>query len=221
MTRPGSRGQANLAALAVALVALLSATTLGLVVADGALASADRDPLSRRAADAAAERFVTADATTVRPNVLDGDALTSFTAARLDSLAPPAAGRDVTVRLGERVIVDRGDPTGGVTVRRVVLVAGTTERTQDIDVVDGTTFTLPRRSSRVALAFGPNANVTTVRANGRVVLHDPGGLDGTLTVPLSRYETTTLAFEGGTGSVAVSYYPRETRKAVLAVTVDA
>lgn len=214
------RGQANLAALAVALVALVSATTLGVVVADGALADADRDPITRRAATTVADRFVSAEATTVRPNVVDGNVLPSFTAARLDSLAPPVEGRDVRVRVGERVVVERGDPTGGSTVSRVVLVASGTERTRRFSVTDGSEFTLPRRSTRVDLQFDADSSVTTVRANDRVVLHDPDGLDDTRSVRLSRYETTTLAFSGGSGEVTVTSYPRQTRKAMLEVTVD-
>lgn len=215
-----ARGQANLAALTVALVALVSAATLGVVVADGALASADRDPRTRRVAVAVADRFVTADATTVRPNVLDRNALTSFTLARLDALAPPVAGQDVRLRLNDESVLSRGHPADGETVRRVVLVADRTERIQRLAVGDGTEFTLPRRSSRVELRFGDDATVTTVRANGRVVLYDPDGLDGARSVRLSRYETTTLTFSGGSGDVEVRYYPRRTRKAVLEVTVD-
>lgn len=218
--RTDARGQANLAALAVALVALVSATTLGVVVADGSLANADRDPETRRAAVSVADRFVTADATTVRPNVVDGDALPSFTAVRLDGLAPPVAGLDVRVAVGDQTVVSRGSPTDGLTVRRVVLVATRTERTRSLAVADGTTATLPRRSHRLELRFGSDATVQTVRANGRVVLHDPDGLDGVRSVRLSRYETTTLAFAGGSGEVEVTSFPRQSRKAVLEVTVD-
>lgn len=218
--RADRRGQANLAALAVALVALVSATTLGIVVADGALADADRDPETRRAAVAVADRVVSADSTTVRPNVLDGDALRSFTAARLDSLAPPVEGRAVRVRIGGRTVVNRGYPSDGTTIRRVVLVATETERTRTISVADGTAVTLPRRSPRVEITFSSDADVETVRTNGRVVLHDPDGLDGTRSVSLSRYETATLTFAGGTGTVDVTSYPRQTRKTVLEVTVD-
>lgn len=218
MTR--ARGQANLAALAVALVALVAATTLGLVVADGALSDAQRDSLTRRAATAAADRLVTAEVTTVRPNVLDDAALPSLTANRLDGLAPPVEGRDVRVQLGDDVLIHRGDPTGGVTVRRVVLVAEETTRTRSVAVANDSSVTLPRRSTRATFDFSTAAGIETVRANDRVVLHDPDGLSGTRTVRLSRYETTTLTFSGGAGTVAVTYYPRETHKATLAVTVD-
>lgn len=216
----GRRGQANLVALAVALVALISATTLGLVVADGALADAERDPLERRAAVAAADRLVTAEETTVRPNVLAAAALRSLDGADIDSLAPPVEGRDVRLRVDDETLFERGDPTGGTTVSRVVLVAERTTRSRTVTASDGTTLTLPRRTPRVQLTFGVSADIETVRLNGRVVLHDPDGLTGQFTVRASRYETATLAFEGGSGEVALTSHPLQTTKATLRVTVD-
>ena len=215
----GDRAQANLLSLAVALTALVSATTLGLVVADGALAGADRDPGERRAADAAAERLVSADATTVRENVLDRDAVETLTLADLDSLAPPAANRSVRVRLGGETLLERGDPTGA-TVERVVLLAERTTRSRSVAVGDGDEVTLPRRTDRVALTFGAESNVETVRVNGRVALHDPGGLSGQFVIEPSRYETATLSFAGGVARVGVESRPLRTEKAVLRVTVD-
>ena len=216
----GRRGQANLVALAVALVALISATTLGLVVADGALADAERDPLERRAAVAAADRLVTAEETTVRPNVLAAAALRSLDGADIDSLAPPVEGRDIRLRIDDETLFERGDPTGGTTVSRVVLVAERTSRSRTVTASDRTTLTLPRRTSQVQLTFGVSADIETVRLNGRVVLHDPDSLTGQFTVQASRYETATLAFEGGSGEVDLTSHPLQTTKATLRVTVD-
>jgi hypothetical protein len=213
------RAQANLLSLAVALTALVSATTLGLVVADGALASADRDPSERRAADAAAERLVSADATTVRENVLDREAVESLSLADLDALAPPVANRSVRVRLGDETLFERGDPTGA-TVQRVVLLAERTTRSRAVAVADGDDLTLPRRTDKVELTFGPGSTVETVRVNGRVVLHDPGGLSGQFVIEPSRYETATLAFSGGVAQVGIESRPLRTEKATLRVTVD-
>lgn len=216
----GARAQANLLSLAVALTALVSATALGLVVADGALASADRDSGERRAAGAAAERLVSAETTTVRQNVLDRSAVAGLSAADLDSLAPPVGNRSVRVRLGGETLLERGDPTGGATVERVVLVAERTTRSRSVAVGDGAELTLPRRTDRVVLTFGSESGVETVRANDRIVLHDPGGLTGQFVVEPSRYETTTLNFAGGTARVAVESTPLQTEKATLRVTVD-
>lgn len=213
------RGQANLLSLAVALTALVSATTLGLVIADGALAGADREPIERRAAVAAAERLVSADATTVRENVLDGDAVAGLSPSDLDALAPPVTNRSIRVRLGGETVLERGDPTGA-TVERVVLVAERTTRSRSVAVGDGDDLTLPRRTDRVVLTFAAGSTVETVRANGRIVLHEPGGLVGQFVVEPSRYETVTLAFEGGTAQLAVESRPLRTEKATLRVTVD-
>lgn len=219
--QPSGRGQANLAALAVALVALVSATTLGLVVADGALADADREPLERRGAATVTDRLVTAERTTARPNVVLGSVLRSLDGDDLDALAPPVEGHAVRLRLDDETLFERGDPTGGTTLSRVVLVAERTSRSRTVTVDDGTTLTLPRRTAQIELAFDDSAGVETVRLNGRVVLHDPDGLTGRFTVDASRYETATLAFEGGSGEVGVTGHPLQTTKATLRVTVDA
>ncbi len=226
------RGQANLIALGAALLALTVAAGLGLTLADAALAGTDRQPLQRAAADGAADRLVAADAhTTRRANVLDESAIEALTVPRLEAMAPGVEGRDVRVRLGERTVVERGDPAGGVTIRRIVLVAEETTETRTIDLDTSETATLPRRTDRIHLAIDPDPNTTvvTVRVDDRVVLHDPGGLDGTVTVPVSRYETTTVAFEtrrdGVTDAesdddVAITYYPTQASKAVLEVSVS-
>lgn len=214
------RGQANLLSLAVALVALISATTLGLVVADGALADAERNPLERRAAVATADRLVSAAATTVRPNVLDQEAVRTVGGDALSNLAPPTEGRAVRLRIGGETLFERGDPTGGTTVQRVVLVAESTTRTRAVSVDDGSSYTLPRRTSSVDLVFDGDSSVETVRLNDRVVLHDPDGLTGRFTVSASRYETATLGFDGGSATVEIENHPLRTRKATLRVTID-
>jgi hypothetical protein len=215
-----NRGQANLLSLAVALVALLSATTLGLVVADGALADTERDPLERRAAVATADRLVTASATTVRPNVLDLEAIRTVGGNALSDLAPPTDGRAVRLRLDDETLFERGDTASGTTAQRIVLVAEPTTRTRTVVVDDGSSYTLPRRTTSVDLVFPGDSTVETVRLNGRVVLHDPGGLTGRFTITASRYETATLGFEGGTATVDIENHPLRTRKATLQVTVD-
>jgi NADPH-dependent ferric siderophore reductase len=127
----------------------------------------------------------------------------------------------VRIRLDDETLFERGDPTGGTTVRRVVLVAERTTRTRTVSASEGTRYTLPRRTDQVELTFGIAADVETVRVNGRVVLHDPDGLTGPFTVQVSRYETATLTFEGGSGEVEVAGHPLQTKKATLRVTVDA
>lgn len=229
MSYRDDRAQANLPVLAVALILLTTVTSVSIALADGALASADRDPIDRRVASAVAERLISADATvTMRANVLNETAIDTLDARMLDSVAPPARNTSIRVRLGDDVVAERGDPTEGVTVRRVVLVANQSTESRTLDLSSSTSVTLPRRTARVRLDSNPEGNTTvrTVRANDRVVLYDddPGGVSGTATVRVSRYETTTLEFTttgDEQGTVTVTYYPVETTKAVLEVTADA
>jgi hypothetical protein len=136
-------------------------------------------------------------------------------------------GYDVRVRLDDRTIASAGDPTGGTTIRRIVLV----ERREQVTLTpelsaNDPAVTLPRRSPRVRIDLTPpsETNVTVVEANENVVLENGSGLKGNFDISLSRFETTTLTFEADgplpTGSVEVTYYPAETEKAVLEVTVD-
>ncbi|WP_267642398.1 DUF7263 family protein [Haloarchaeobius amylolyticus] len=222
------RGQANLVALGIALLALTAVLGVALVVADSALSGADRDPAERRVAVSLSDRLVAADGpVTARANVLDAAAVGSLDATALASQFPVGDGHDVRVRLGDRTIAESGDVTDGTSVRRIVLVERETTATLTPDLTADGAVTLPRRTDRVDVRLAPpsGTTVTTVRANGRVVLHDPGGLRGSVTVPVSRFETTTLSFDAaGTlppGSVDLTYYPTRTTKAVLVVTVDA
>lgn len=221
------RAQVNLPALAVALVVLTATATLALALADDAFADADRNPADRRVATALTERLVAPDSSlTDRTNVLDASALAAFDAARLREAFPVVGERAVRVRVGDRTLVERGDPTGGATVRRVVLV----RHRQAVELepqLDDNETTLPRRTRRVTLEIDPPTSTTvrTVRADGRVVLHAPSGLNGEYTVRVSRFDTVTLAFEAdgplAPGTVGITYYPARTTKATLAVTVDA
>jgi hypothetical protein len=211
------RGQANLPALAVALLVITTVTALSVTVADGAFTAAERDAAERATADALADRLVAADSTlTDRRNVLNASRLD---AASVAELAPD--GVDLRVAVDGETVYERGDPTGP-TARRIALVAERQTATVEPPLAYGET-TLPRRSPRATIDVDASAGVETVRANDRVVLHDPDGLGGSYDVSLSRYETTTLRFDGDPqrGDVTVTYYPRRTTKALLEVTVDA
>jgi hypothetical protein len=218
----------NLPALAVALLVVTSVTVVSVGLADRAYLSADRDADQRRVAVALSERLVASDSpVTVRANVLEDDAIGSLNASRLRSLFPVTSGYDVTVRLGDRTLADAGEPTGETTIRRIVLVESRTAATltPDLSATDPA-VTVPRRSSRVEIDLAPpdESKVEVVKANQKVVLRNESGLRGDFEVRLSRFETTTLTFETDgplpTGSVELTYYPAETSKAVLAVTVD-
>jgi hypothetical protein len=218
------RAQANLPALAVALLVVTTGAGLAFGLADGAFASAERDAAERRTAVALAERLVAPGSPlTDRANVVNRTAARRFDGADLAALSG-VGDHAVRVRLADRTLAARGTPTGGVTVRRVVLVANRTSVTYRPRLRDDR-ITLPRRTPRVRLRLDPPpaTRLRTVRANGRVVLRDPAGLRGRFTVRVSRFETTRLAFDATgplpPGSVVVTYAPARTTKAVLEVTV--
>ena len=217
-----SRAQANLPALAVAL--LLVGTSVGVAVglAAGAFAGADADAADARLAGSLSERLVAADGPlSVRENVLSRAAVENASGDWLP------AGVAVRVRLGGESVVARGDPSGGATMRRIVLVAATERRTFEPALTSRDAVTLPRRTTNATLTLDPppGVSVTAVRANDRVILHDTDGLDGAYDVTLARYDTVELSFDAssdlGAGSVTVSYSVETTTKAVLEVAVDA
>lgn len=211
------RGQANLPALAVALLVVTTVAALSVTVADSAFTSADRNAAERATADALADRLVAADSPlTDRRNVLNGSRLDGETVAEI---APN--GTDLRIAIDGETVYERGDPTGP-TARRIALIADRQTVSVDPPLTHGET-TLPRRSPAATVDIHADADVETVRANDRVVLHDPDGLSGEYDVALSRYETTTLRFDGNpeSGDVTVTYYPRRTTKALVEVTVDA
>jgi hypothetical protein len=220
------RAQANLVALAAALVALTTVSTVAVVVADGALADATRDPVERQRANAIADRLVAADGDlAVRENVLDDSALEDLDADALRDLAGVPADADVQVRVDGETVAATGGVTDGTTVRRVALVVDRAPTTVTPGFDGRDQVTLPRRTPWIAIDVAPSAGgVTTVRANGRVVLHDPEGLAaGRYRVSVSRRVTPTLAFAGDdldTGAVDVTYAPASSRKVVVEVTVD-
>ncbi|MFB6268665.1 MAG: hypothetical protein ABEH83_01890 [Halobacterium sp.] len=220
------RAQANLPALVVALLLVGGSVGVAIGLAGGAFASASSDRADDRLAASVSERLVAADGPlSVRANVLSAAAVENADSSLLDGVLPGDAA--VRVTLDGETVASRGDPDGGATVRRVVLVAAPERRELAPALGDQATVTLPRRTSNVTLTVDTRASrtVTTVRANDRVVLHDPSGLDGAYDVALSRYDTVTLSFDAdgdlAEGSVTVAYRAETTTKAVLAVTVDA
>ncbi|WP_121821967.1 DUF7263 family protein [Halostella salina] len=224
-----SRAQANMPALLVALIALSTVAGVGLFVADDAVGSATRDAGERRVAVGLSDRLVSADGPlAVRANVLDARAVASLTPAAFESQYPVARDHAVRVTLDGEPLVSTGDADGGTTIRRVVLVERRERvtRTPALGANREQSVTLPRRTPNATVELSPpnGTTVTTVRANGRVVLHDDAGVEGTATVDLSRFETATLTFASSDrlpdGSVTVTYYPSRTRKALLGVTVD-
>jgi len=226
----GERAQANLLSIGLAVLALTAALGLGTFLADAALDGERRDAGERATAVAVSDRLVAADGPLAeRRTVLNASALAAVDAASLVARYPALADAEFRVTVGDRVIAEQGDPTDGTTVRRIVTVRSVSPRTiaPPLSTDGDRGVTLPRRTDRIRLRIDPPANATvrTVRVDGRVVLHDPDGLNGTHVVSVSRLETVRLTV-GGTGTlpaggVELTYFPATTRKALLEVTVDA
>ncbi|AUV80852.1 hypothetical protein C2R22_03565 [Salinigranum rubrum] len=220
------RGQANLVAVAVALVLLTSVLGASLAVAESVLvgATTERDPADRHAASTLAARFVDDAPASYPQNVVPNR---SLTAGSVVSLAPVVENATVRVELGERTLFERGDPSGGATVHRGVLVATPQSRTATVDLATNDTLTLSHRTDRVELVVDPEANTTvrTVRVNDRIVLHNETGVSGEASVATSRFRETELTFEAenqttANGTVEVSYTSLAVEPTTLVVTVD-
>lgn len=225
--RPRTRAQASLPALAIALLILSSVTVMAIAVADGALASANREPDERHAATSVANRLVAAGSpTTIRENVINRSALQSLNGSAIRSRFPVVADESVSVRIGDRSIIADSEVHGGSTVRRLVVVSRTERRSITPSFGGRNAVTVPRRTDEATLTLQPpnGTTISSVRANGRVLLYDPAGLEGEYALDLSRFETTRLRFDGPgplhRGNATIDYSVEQTTRATLAVTVD-
>jgi hypothetical protein len=221
------RGQLSLPALGLAFLVLTTVVVLGVTVANGALASADRDALDRQAAVTLSDRLVSADGPlTTRQNVIDESALANITETTLRSDYGLANGTNALITLDGTTLVSTGSVDSGRSIERLVVVRERQRRTLTPSFAVANSVTLPRRTDRVRLAIRPGLNrtVSAVRVGDRVVLQNSSGLRGTFTLHPSRYETAAISFESNAslsrGTVRLTYYPIETEKAQLGVTVD-
>lgn len=240
------RAQANLLAVAVALVLLTSVLGASIAIAESALVSAttQRDAADRHAAATLSERLISQSPPAYPAGVIPNRE--ALAAAEVETLAPVVSDAAVTIELDGRTLFERGDASGGATVYRGVLVGVSETRQLRANLSETDTVTLPHRTRRITLGVrpGPNTTVHTVRVDGRIVLHNETGLSGSATVNTSARRTTDLAFEtavatNGTnvttpaqpgrrlqpqptvgGSVVVTYTFVDSEPATLAVTVD-
>jgi hypothetical protein len=220
------RAQANLLSVAVALLLVTVATVVSLGIAGGALADADRQPADRRTAARLAAELVAPDGgIAARRNVLRERTLAGLDATGLRRLFDAETG-GLRVAVDGRSLVEVGDPQGGATVRRLVLVETLTPRRVGL-AGRGSSVRLPSRAANATVRLAPPAGTTlrTVRVDGRVVLHNRSGLAGNYSIDLPVRERPRLSFAADGplpgGSVTIGYAAASTRSAVLAVTVDA
>ncbi len=221
------RGQLSLPALGLAFLVLTAVIVLGIATADNAVLSSERSALDRQATVALSDRLVSTDGPlAVRANVLDASAVAALNETTLRAQYGLSADADARITLDGEEIVSTGEVDSDPSIERLVVVEERRNRTITPSFTAGNTVTLPRRTDRIQLSIQPpaNATVSTVRVGERIVLHSESGLRGKFTLSVSRLETAEISFESNTslssGSVSLTYYPVETRKARLGVTVD-
>ena len=155
------RAQVELPALGIAFVLLTAALVLGISVANDALTTSERPALEREAAVSLSDRLVSPDApVTTRANVLRAPAVEGLNVSVLRQQYGLEDGHDVEVRLGEQTIVRAGEPRGGTTVRRLVLVERRQPQRLSPDLTASSSATLPRRAQNVTVDIAQTENVT-------------------------------------------------------------
>ncbi|WP_340099959.1 DUF7263 family protein [Salinibaculum salinum] len=221
------RAQLSLPALGLAFLVLTAVTVLGVAVADNAVVSSERSALDRQATVALSDRLVSTDGPlAVRANVLEESAVATLNQSTLRTQYGLAADADARINLAGETIVETGDVDSTSSIERLVVVEERRNRTLTPSFAAGNSVTLPRRTGRIQLSIHPSANTTvsTIRVGDQVVLHNESGLRGNFTVSVSRLENAEISFESNkslsSGSISLTYYPVETRKVRLGVTVD-
>jgi hypothetical protein len=222
------RAQVELPAVGIAFVLLTAALVLGISVANDALTSAERPALEREATVSLSDQLVSGDTRlTARTNVLREPAVSGLNGSMLYSRYGLADDSGATVQLGGETVATAGDPGAGTTVERLVLVENRTREAFRPALNNSLATTLPRRATNVTVEIttSRNSTVRAVEANDRTVLANESGLAGAFSVVVSKLETTELWFDvaGPLAEVEVRivYETSRTRKATLAVTVDA
>jgi hypothetical protein len=227
-----ARGQANLLGFAAAVVVVTTVTVTGVALASDALADADREPGVTHAAERLATHLAAADAAHTRDrNVLRAGPSRNLTAADIDAAVPPVRGRPIWISLGGDTLLERdGDDARrsdrAVRVERRVRVERAVDRTQRVDLAARDAVTLPDHTGRLVLRIDTERTrtVRTVRADGRVVLHDPAGLSGRYVVAVPEPRPLTVEFEsdgGGPGTARVSWTATNASVEELVVRVGA
>ncbi|WP_049986763.1 DUF7263 family protein [Halobellus rufus] len=225
-----ARAQANLVGFAVAVLVVASVTVAGGALANDALSDADRQPATAHAAGALADHLVDASASHTRgANDLRRAAVSNLSAPALDAAVPPIRDRPVRVALGDDVLVERGnvgDGSESVLVERRVLVTRTVRRGERVDLGETREVVVDDHDGRLTVEVDPTETrrVTTVSAGGRIVLHDPAGLDGRYAVAVPRQYPLRIAFDSsgfGSGTATLEWTARNASAERLAVTVGA
>lgn len=221
------RAQTTLPVLGVALVLISAVSLIAVQAGSSSIERASAPTLDRATAIALSERLVTnRTELTVRPNVLDRRVFDRVDERFLHENLAVSPDTAVSIRVGNRSLLERGDVSDGSSFERIVLTRSAQERERRPRIDAGAAVTIPRRVSAVNLTLtpAPNASVRRVLAGDRVVLANESGLRGRYRVEISRFVTSVLTFDAvgalDRGDVVLRYRTPRTRKAGLVVTVD-
>lgn len=184
------RGQANLLALAAALVVVTAATSTALLIAGGTMDARTGDPQEAALASGITERLLAPDGPLARSDgTLNATRIDQFDAEALQALLPAGSNATVHVRLGDRVLATTGAVSEGTRVTRLVRVVRYRPVTRIPGLVandtDGSRIVLRAASWIDVEINGSAGTVQTVWLDDRLMLQDPEGLSGTYRIRLS------------------------------------
>ncbi|MFB6250099.1 MAG: hypothetical protein ABEI27_00175 [Halobellus sp.] len=201
------RAQANLIGFAVAAIVVTTVAVGGVAIANDAVADADRRPFATHAAERLSAHLVAGDAPHTRgPSVLRARATANLTPAALDAAVPSLRNRSFRVALGTETLAARGrlsDPVASrpadrrtARISRRVRTERAVHRTNRIDLADRHETVLADHTGQMTVTVDSahGQSVVTLRAGGRTVLHDPGGLDGRYVTSVPQTRPLDIAF---------------------------
>lgn len=223
------RAQANLLALAAALVVVSAALGVALLYAGGSLSTATGEPGERVLATGLADRMLASDGPLSRADgTLNASKVRNFTGRDLALILPQENDAAIRVRLGGEVLARRGTIRDGTSVTRLVRVVEhrTVIRRPDLSTNESSDADYVLRAAHhVEISINGSAGILeTVWLDGRLVLHDSEGLDGTFTVRLPAPGQSRLQFSvsrPGDALVTLATVRRDVELQRLVVTVDA
>jgi hypothetical protein len=224
-----ARGQANLISFAAAVVLISAVTVSGVIVAEEALSDVvDQSQEERVASLIAAHLVADAASHTRRHGVLQASASKSLTAADLTTAVPSFAGRSARVVVHDTTIVDRGTPTKSL-VRQRVLIESYTQRSRRLTLANlpqsqSSNISLARHAGNVTVSILPTTNRTvhTIRADGRVLRHNPGGLSTRqhhLSLPRRPVNLSIVSTGNSSGQLMITWQTANTTLAWVEVHV--
>jgi hypothetical protein len=222
-----ARGQANLISFAAAVVLISAVTVSGVIVAEEALSDVvDQSQEERVASLIAAHLVADAASHTRRHGVLQASASKSLTAADLTTAVPSFAGRSARVVVHDTRLLIAGRRQ--VTRSSRVLIESYTHvlgvYTCHVPQSQSSNISLAGHAGNVTVSILPTTNRTvhTIRADGRVLRHNPGGLSTRqhhLSLPRRPVNLSIVSTGNNSGQLMITWQTANTTLAWVEVHV--